>query len=81
MIPYLGLIPVESRAESNCIKSYIIYKQRENREREREQIQKKTWLFLLLLNRFHIFKVFQQNCKYIKNAFVNFYQRRTTCSV
>lgn len=34
MIRYLGLIPIESRAESNCIKSYIIYKQRKERERK-----------------------------------------------
>jgi len=34
MIRYLGLIPVESRAESNCIKSNIIYKQRKERERK-----------------------------------------------
>lgn len=58
MIPYLGLIPVENRAESNCIKSYIIYKQRENREREREreQIQKKNMAFLTVTEPFPHFQ-------------------------
>ena len=56
MIPYLGLIPVESRAESNCIKSYIIYKQRENRERERESKYKKNMAFLTVTEPFPHFQ-------------------------
>lgn len=55
MIPYLGLIPVESRAESNCIKSYIIYKQRENRERERANT-KKNMAFLTVTEPFPHFQ-------------------------